>query len=143
MTTDNSRGARLFDVGYRRLADEGGQHKLHSLLGDKLGLVLYEICSMQSCGPSLGSISAADMAFGSQINGVPAIVYTFYYNPRSIAENAMLVLVRTAEDRVRLFTLETHVGKYYLCEFSEGRHMNYGPIDIEKLFEHIAKIIGI
>lgn len=128
-----------FDERYSELIEEGGSHKIQGLFRDKLGFLLMDVCALLPHAPHPGSIVMIDSAFTSRLDEIPAIVYTFHYNPNSIGENALLFLVRTKERKIRLFAVETHGGQFYLCEYRDFSHLNYGIVDPEKLADKVAE----
>lgn len=129
----------IFDERYRELAAERDLHKIKGLFSDELGFLLIEVNEFLPYAPLLGSIMTIDFAVASKLDETPVIVYAFHYDPNSIGENAFLFLVRTKERKIRLFTVETHCGRFYLCEYRGFGHINYGVVDLEELVEKLAQ----
>ena len=129
----------IFDECYRELAAEGDLHKIRGLFYDKLGFLLIEVREFLPHAPHPGSIMMIDSAMASRLGETPVIVYAFHYNPNSIGENAMLFLVRTKERKIRLFAVETHCGRFYLCEYRGFNHVNYGVVDLNEAAEKVAQ----
>ena len=132
---------RAFDERYGELAAENTEHKIQGLFRDEYGFLLLDVCEYLPHAPHLGSLAPIRSACASSIKGCKVIVYEFYFNVRSIGENALLILVKTEEPGIRLFAVETHLGGYYLCEYRDNSHRNYGKIEPSAIAERVAELL--
>lgn len=75
--------------------------------------------------------------FADKIGEFPLICYE--YEPTS--EHCMILLVRV-EEKIRVFTLEPDASCIFLCEYRDGKHINYGTLKPGDLpSERIKKIL--
>ena len=130
-----------FDEQYKKLSIEDKSHKIASLFSDELGFLLLDVCELLPHAPATSTLMHIDTAIASDLDGMPAIIYTLRHNPNSICENALIVLVKTKENKIRMFTVETHIGTYVLCEYINGMHKNYGPAGEEVITKQIPELI--
>ena len=130
-----------FEEFYEKVLALGGKQKVWGLFTDEMSFLLLDVCESIPHSPTIRSISHVDLVIASSIGDFKAVVYTFYYDPNSIAENALIFIVKTGDKDVRLFAVETHSGSYWLCEYYDNRHLNYGEVDPEKVAETIFEKI--
>ena len=142
MTTRVEFVLKMFDECFTELFEEGGKRKLNGLFSDNMGNLLISVCKVIPHAPLMRTIAPVDTAFTSKIGGASAIVYSFYHNVNSIGQNALIFLVKTGEAEIRMFALETHMGGFYLCEYYDNRHRNYGKAGLVALEQRIAEIIA-
>ena len=127
------------ETGGEVLEDFGTHKKLKQFSDTVGGKLLLEICKDMAHSPIPSKFDKVFLISYQQLNGIPSIVYASSYQKGSIGQHVFLFLVRTAE-RIRFFTIETSF-PFALCEYSDGKHFNYGQI--ENLAEVPSKIIEI
>ncbi len=130
---------KTFDEVYHKLLGHRDGYKIKGLFSDEKGLLLLDAFEALSFAPQIGSIAPVDSVFTSNIDNAPTLVYTFHYNSRSMGENVLVFLVRTKERKIRLFAVESHCGCFYLCEYDDNKHINYGEATPEEIAPIIAK----
>ena len=130
-----------FDNCYERLAKEGGRRKIKGLFPDEIGFFLVEVCRALPHAPTLGSISAIDEAYISDIGEHACIAYNFHCNIWSMGENAIIIIAKTY-GKLRLFAIETHRGDLWLCEYYGYSHKNYGHIEPQGTVQKIENLLN-
>ena len=111
--------------------------KIDDTVGGKL---LLEICNNMVHSPIPSKFEKIFLIYSYRpLNGNPTIVYASSYQKGSIGQLVFVFLVKTTE-RIRFFTIETSFS-FALCEYSDGKHFNYGQI--ENLADVPSKIIEI
>ena len=94
-----------------------------------------------SHAPMLRS-SMLHRVIASYLVDVPIIIYELYFDRSMVCQNVLIVLVKTKSDKLRMFVVETSFGgMYMLCEYINGSHMNYGPIEIGNVISKIENIL--
>ena len=76
-----------------------------------------------------------------ELDGKAAIVYAFRFCPGSICQNVYMLLVRTEEDKLRLFAVETDYANFVLCEYIGNGHRNYGPVELTDVPTKIKEVL--
>ena len=119
-----------------------GARLVNSINDDEMGFFLRHLCRKMIHAPvpytliPLCAISPEDLGVGK------AIVYSFRYNISSYCENVFIFLVRTDENKLRFFTVETSCYKFMLCEYADGRHLNYGTVELKNVPTRIKEILN-
>lgn len=138
---DEKQFCEFFSECFDYIKSEGNAKQLHGLFHDSAGFLLVLICDAMPHPPAPNTIANVHLVITRHIGKSPAIVYFIMHDPSSIGENAFLFLVRTSGDKLRLFTLETHRGKYFLCEYSGNSHINYGEATPEGLDAKLSELL--
>ena len=132
-----------FDECYDELVSEGVPHKIEGLFCDRLGFLLIDVCEFLPHAPLPWTIKMVDSARSFKLGEAHVISYVFRYRLNSIGDNALLFIARTTERKIRLFTVETHRERFYLCEYCGYSHLNYGTVDpkmaLKRVTEQLAR----
>ena len=131
-----------FDELYGNFSSDREEKKIQSLLGDELGLFLFDVCYSMPHAPLLRSLAAIDSAYISDFGVARVIGYSFHVDTRTIGDIAMIFIARYSDNRIRLLAIETHCRLLYLCEYMENRHINYGVIEFETRLQKIADVLS-
>ena len=105
--------------------------------------LLFAVCNQMPYSPPPHSLFCTHVVVAEDLDGLPAIVFDFAYNPNSIAQNVFVFLVMTKEEKIRFFTVETSVGKsFMLCEYTGSSHCNYGKVDLKNALTRIKEVLN-
>lgn len=132
---------RLSSV-FLNLKAEGGARLVNSYSADETIQLLIDVCKHKTYARrhiSLNQLYATTLA--EPLDGRHALVYAFRYIPTLIGQNALIFLVRTKANRLRLFTIETSF-PFALCEYSDNEHSNYGQVELEDVPARINEILS-
>ena len=131
-----------FDELYGNFSSDREEKKIQSLLGDELGLFLFDVCYSMPHAPLLRSLPTIDSAYISDFGVARVIGYSFHVDTRTVGDIAMIFIARYSDNRMRLLAIETHCGLLYLCEYMENRHINYGVIEFETRLQKITDVLN-
>ncbi len=95
------------------------------------------MCARMLHAPTSRTLNQIKEVSICNIHNFPAILYSFNYNPSEIAQTINLFLVK-GDDTIRMFTVETSF-PYALCEYSNGKHLLHGQIELEEADSEIFK----
>lgn len=132
--------SKKFLAVYLRLKSNGAR-LISNYMSDEAGELLLDVCRQMPHAPLRSSFLNIDLIVCEDLDGAPAIVYSFKYSPRTIAHNAVLFLVHTQSGKIRLFTVETS-NPFALCEYSGNRHINYGQLELKDTLIKIKRILN-
>ena len=133
--------ADRIEVEYNKLCGDGYSRDITALPLDSARMLLFSASVSLYYGPSVESLMQVKRALSIPIGNRLAIFYILMHDPATIAENAVLVLVRVSPEEARLFSMETHRNKYFLCEYAGSRQINYGEVAAEKFEERLGEIL--
>lgn len=104
------------------------------------GAVLINVCMQMEFKPHIRftDIYSVD---AEMLNGLPAIIYGCHFDPNTIAENAIIILIATEENAFRLFTVETHQRRFFLCEYPGYGHILHDEVLPEEIPEKIEELL--
>ena len=147
---DNESGSRSaendlckeLDAIYAKLEADGGTRLTNNIKGDEAGAFLLTICAKMPHAPLLHTLAGLCAISIENLDGQPAIVYSFRYAPKSICQNACIFLVHTETEKIRLFAVETDFLAFALCEYSGNSHLNYGPVELNNAASRIKEILN-
>lgn len=118
------------------------ERTVHNIRDDEAGEFLLDVCKQMPYAPMPQTLSGLYLVLVEDLNAADAIVYLFHCDVNSICQNALIFLVRTAEQKIRLFAVETHFSEFVLCEYLDEQHINYGSVDLENITTEIEKILN-
>lgn len=142
---EQSAGDKLynkFDAIYLSLEEKGGARLVDNIRKDEAGAFLLDVCEQMPHAPLPYTLSTLYAISIENLSGEAAIVYSFKYTPNSICQNVFIFLVHTKDDRIRLFAAETDYSAFVLCEYYEGRHLNYGRVELKNIPTRIKEILN-
>lgn len=131
---------QTFDKCYASFSSRKETKEIKSVLSCELGFLLLDVCSSFNHPMLMRSAHLVYEAVIDTVNEVRIIAYTSSVRLNTIGECAMILLAR-ADDGIRLLALETHFNKFYLCEYTENSHRNYGEVEKETVKAVLAKIL--
>lgn len=126
---------------YERLKGFGdGGHFIGNVEQDPSGAFLFELCASMSYAPRRSDIYNARGVLAIEIADAPTIWYALRPMSGAAIQYVSIFLVRLGE-KIRFFSMEKSALSLFLCEFSDGRHVNYGNTSIIECRERIAEIL--
>lgn len=131
-----------FDSIYLELKIDGGARITNNINADEAGILLLDVCNQMPYAPHPASLNELGLVSIEDLDDNRAIVYYFNYVPQSICQNAIIFLVHSEVDEIRLFTVETDITRFVLCEYSNGHHLNYGRVELKDVPTKIKKILA-
>ena len=131
------------DAIYSRLKANGGARLTNNIRGDEAGIFLLNVCATIPHAPLPHTLAGLCAISIENLDGEPAIVYSFRYVPNSICQNVFIFLVHTYTEEIRLFAVETDFSAFVLCEYSENSHLNYGRVELKNVPSRIKEILNI
>lgn len=132
---------KLDDI-YLRLKAKGGARITNGIRGgDEAASFLLDVCRQMPHAPLRQTLWGLNIVSVEDLDGSPAIVYTFRYSPNSMCQNAFIFLVHSEIQKIRLFAVETHLSTFALCEYSGNRHLNYGSVELKNVPSRIKEIL--
>ena len=132
--------AALFPEVYARLRRDGAR-VVESPPADDAVSLLSHTCSRMAYAPRQSALLQIKSLLPKEIGGARAIVFSLSYRRGSIGEIAFLLLVLTAAESLRLFTVETDGEGYALCEYDGLAHLNYGAAEPEHVLTKLRAIL--
>ena len=130
-----------FNIVYEQLKINGARI-VDGVETDEAGRFLLEVCGGMEHAPRPYQLARLRTVFAESINNNSAIIYSFRYVAASMCQNALIFLILTEDLEIRFFTVETSVSSFVLCEYSEGNHLNYGPVELNCVPGKIATILN-
>ncbi len=111
-----------------------------SLFFSNEGYILINVCAQMEFKPHIRftDIHSVDAEI---VNGLPALIYGCHFDSDTIAENAMIILIATEEKTFRLFTVETHQRRFFLCEYPGNGHILHDEVLPEKIQGKIEELL--
>ena len=131
------------DAIYSRLKANGGARIANNIRGDEAGIFLLKVCDKIPHAPLPHTLAGLCAISIENLDGEPAIVYSFRYAPSSICQNVFIFLVHTDTEEIRLFAVETDFSAFVLCEYSGNSHLNYGRVELKNVPSRIKEILNI
>ena len=126
---------------YSRLKADGGARLVNNIRSDEAGAFLLDVCEQMPHAPFPHTFVKLCAISVENLNGERSIVYSFRYAPNSMCQNVFIFLVHTKDEKIRLFTVETSLSKFMLCEYSGASHLNYGPVELKNVPTRIKEIL--
>lgn len=126
---------------YTRLEANGGAMLTNNINGSDAGLFLLKVCKQMPHAPLPYTLARLCCISIENLDGALAIVYSFEYSPNSVCQNVFIFLVHTKDNWIRLFAVETDFGKFMLCEYADGKHLNYGFVELKNVLRRIKEIL--
>ncbi len=102
--------------------------------------LLFEVCASMPYAPRRHDFFEAIAVLAVEIEGAPAIWYALKPRGGGI-QYASVFLVRSKSDKIRLFSVEPSAHTLFLCEFADGRHINYGDVRPADFRDRIGEIL--
>lgn len=118
----------------------GHAMNISSLYGNEPGGLLLDTCKHMRHAPVLSSIINPVAACSDTFGEYHVLLYLYRISMFSMCENAYVILI-LCNDRLRMFTVETHGTSYMLCEYCDGKHCNYGMVSLPTLPQTLLQII--
>ena len=118
-----------------------GTRRVRSIGEDEAGRFLLGFCRLIPHAPLPNTLSRLWLVSAGDLDGAPALLYTFHHDRHSVCQNAEIILVHTGNGKIRLFVLETDYSAYVLCEYDENRHINYGRIAMEDFLPRVRELL--
>ena len=118
-----------------------GTRRVRSIGEDEAGRFLLGFCRLVPHAPPPNTLSRLWLVSARNLDGAPALLYTFHHDRHSVCQNAEIILVHTGNGKIRLFALETDYSAYVLCEYDENRHINYGRIAMEDFLPRVRELL--
>ena len=140
-TTTKSTAIAFYDVFFR-LEAEVGTRRIEGNMNDETMILLLEVCKTHIFAPQKHMLFLVSSVKSIYLNNGDAIVYSLKYRANSICEYASLILVSTRSKSLRLFSVETDIPDFFLCEFSGDRHINYDTVQLSDVYSRIDEILN-
>ena len=121
---------------------ENGARIIEDIRRDEAGEFLLELCSEMEHAPVPSTLERLRTVFVRNIGDNPAIIYSFRYIPSLMCQNVVIFLVLTEDFEIRFFAVETSISALVLCEYSEGKHLNYGPVELKSVPTRIKELLN-
>ena len=126
---------------YKDLQDNGAQ--LVDSVGDsEAGIFLRDLCLQMEHAPIPRTLMPLCAITPEDLGEEKAVVYSFRYHLSSYCENVFIFIVKTKDDILRFFTVETSCYKFMLCEYADSRHLNYGTVELKNVPARIKEILN-
>ena len=131
----------MFDEIYSSLEIYGGAIFTGCMMADEAEAFLNYVCENMPYAPYVHTHMLFLVSI-ENLDGEPAILYSFKYPSNGICQNVFIFLVRTKEGKIRLFTVETSFNGFVLCEYADGCHKNYSSVELENVPTRIKEILA-
>lgn len=131
-----------FDGIYDSLKDNGGARMVSGIdREEEATAFLLDMCKTMPHAPSKSMLAKLSVILADDVGEHPALIYGFEYSPMLMCEIVYIFLV-TIGNVIRFFVAESDMFcGFCLCEYTDGIHKNYAPVQLEVLPTRIKEVV--
>lgn len=107
---------------------------------DEAAQFLLSVCERMLGTQSVTHFEGLYLITIGNLKETPSLTYTFKVHKEVIGSILNVYLVRDV-DNIRFFTVEISF-PYALCEYKDGKHINYGQMDLQSVPQKIESILA-